>query len=100
MKESSRYFQRLSAMTHEARRKLREYGHRKERLDDFDEVTWAVLQHYGCETPLLDITQSLHVALCFATYDYHNEKRLLAGTSTCWAFQTLMVTYRYLHTRA
>jgi hypothetical protein len=31
------------------------------------EVAWSILQHYGIDTPLLDITQSLHVALSFAS---------------------------------
>jgi len=68
--KSRHYFERLNQMTAEARRRLQKYGHQKEQLDESREVTWAVLQHYGCETPLLDITQSLHIASCFATYDY------------------------------
>lgn len=31
------------------------------------EVRWSILQHYGiCDTPLLDVTTSLHVAVSFA----------------------------------
>ncbi len=34
---------------------------------DHQLVRWAILQHYGvCETPLLDVTQSLQIALSFA----------------------------------
>ncbi len=77
--ESRRYFEQLSRMTDEARRKLRRYGHHKEQLDESREVTWAVLQHYGYETPLLDITQSLHVASCFATYDYYKNECSIGG---------------------
>lgn len=77
---SQRYFDRLSKMTDEARCRLKKkYTRRKGELDEFKQVTWAVLQHYGCETPLLDITQSLHVASCFATYDYDDEKPSTEG---------------------
>jgi hypothetical protein len=38
-----------------------------EKLGKFPEVAWAILQHYGvCDTPLLDVTQSLRVAASFA----------------------------------
>ncbi len=38
------------------------------RLRKFSEPSWALLQHYQvCDTPLLDISQSLHVASSFAT---------------------------------
>ncbi|HEX6902512.1 MAG TPA: FRG domain-containing protein [Thermoanaerobaculia bacterium] len=34
---------------------------------DHQLVRWAILQHYGvCDTPLLDVTQSLQIALSFA----------------------------------
>ena len=37
------------------------------RLADFIELCWAVLQHYEvCETPLLDLTSSLQAAASFA----------------------------------
>lgn len=40
-------------------------GHSK--MYKFDELSWSVLQHYKvCETPLLDITNSLRVAASFA----------------------------------
>ena len=33
----------------------------------FQEVKWAILQHYGvCDTPLVDLTSSLRVACSFA----------------------------------
>lgn len=36
-------------------------------IKKFPEVAWSILQHYEvCDTPLLDITQSLHVACSFA----------------------------------
>lgn len=36
-------------------------------LNRYEELQWAILQHYEiCETPLLDITHSLHVACSFA----------------------------------
>ncbi len=42
----------------------------KTRLEKFHEGSWALLQHYKvCDTPLLDVTQSLRVASSFATMD-------------------------------
>ena len=39
-------------------------------LRKFQEVSWAILQHYEiCDTPLLDITHSLRVACSFALKD-------------------------------
>jgi hypothetical protein len=38
-------------------------------LRAINERPWAVLQHYGLPTPLLDLTQSLRVAATFATRD-------------------------------
>ena len=42
-------------------------------VEIFSESLWAILQHYECPTPLLDVTGSLHVACSFATYDYEQE---------------------------
>ncbi len=39
-------------------------------MQHFDETQWAILQHYDCPTPLLDVTQSLQVACWFATHEY------------------------------
>jgi hypothetical protein len=40
-------------------------GH--EKLSKFEELNWAILQHYEvCDTPLLDVTHSLRVAASFA----------------------------------
>jgi len=37
------------------------------KMSKFREVCWAILQHYQvCHTPLLDITQSIRVAISFA----------------------------------
>ena len=36
----------------------------------FQEMQWAILQHYDCPTPLLDVTQSIEVACWFATHEY------------------------------
>ncbi|MHB1035560.1 MAG: FRG domain-containing protein [Pirellulales bacterium] len=71
---SEERFRQLAEMTLDAKKKLARFRHDKERLDEFTELTWAVLQHYGCETPLLDITQSLHVAASFATCTYSDGK--------------------------
>jgi hypothetical protein len=39
----------------------------KQKLTDFQELRWAILQHYQvCDTPVLDITSSLRVAVSFA----------------------------------
>ena len=39
----------------------------KQKLLDFQELRWAILQHYRvCETPLLDVTSSLRIAVSFA----------------------------------
>ena len=40
------------------------------RIGDFRERRWAILQHYDCPTPLLDVTQSLEVACWMATHEY------------------------------
>ena len=37
---------------------------------NFREIHFAILQHYGIPTPLLDVTLSLPVACSFAYYDY------------------------------
>lgn len=49
------------------RKKFKELGR-------FPETIWAILQHYHCPTPLLDITSSLHVATSFATLDLSSDK--------------------------
>lgn len=46
---------------------------------NFRETAWANLQHYGIPTPLLDVTQSLHVAATFATCQYPNLGDLADG---------------------
>lgn len=39
------------------------------KLNKYREMRWAILQHYQvCETPLLDVTQSLRVACSFALH--------------------------------
>ena len=44
----------------------------------FEELQWAILQHYRiCPTPLLDITQSLQVACSFATLNNSNETGII-----------------------
>ena len=41
----------------------------------YEELTWAILQHYEiCSTPLLDLTHSLHVACSFAFDNKQNDK--------------------------
>jgi len=39
-------------------------------IDRYDESKWAILQHYGYPTPLLDITKSIRLAASFATMKY------------------------------
>jgi hypothetical protein len=39
-------------------------------IEHFHEISWGILQHYGIlPTPLLDLTQSLHIACSFAALD-------------------------------
>ena len=46
------------------------------RLNKFDEIVWAILQHYGIvPTPVLDITHSVRVAASFALTDHKGEIR-------------------------
>ena len=41
---------------------------RWKRIGRYEELRWALLQHYQvCDTPLIDVTQSLRVAASFAT---------------------------------
>ena len=61
----------MNKLDYAANRLLQEFrthdllGH--DRLADFKELCWAVLQHYEvCGTPLLDITSSLQAAASFA----------------------------------
>lgn len=43
------------------------------------QVAWGILQHYGvCETPLLDLTQSLRAACTFAQLDNPEERGIVA----------------------
>ena len=43
-------------------------------INKYPEIAWSLLQHYEvCDTPLLDITHSLHVACSFA-FDRNKEK--------------------------
>jgi len=40
----------------------------------YQELRWAILQHYKtCDTPLIDLTHSLHVACSFALHKNKNE---------------------------
>ncbi len=48
----------------------KEFSHRSKiirGLERYPEATWAILQHYGFPTPLLDVTKSIQVAASFAT---------------------------------
>lgn len=48
-------------------------------IANFRESLWAILQHYGCATPLLDVTHSLQVACSFATHDYEKDVSSTTG---------------------
>lgn len=76
-----KYFRKiLPARTQKLKRWMRKLGTRHKRAgfgrgpykdtELFSEPLWALLQHYGCATPLLDVSASLRVACSFATYDY------------------------------
>ncbi len=44
------------------------------RLKRFDEIQWAIIQHYQvAPTPLIDLTESLQVAATFATRENEND---------------------------
>jgi len=66
--ELTQRFERLDKFTDRLRSVFKEKdvtGH--EKLANFPEIVWAILQHYGaCDTPLLDVTHSLRVAASFA----------------------------------
>jgi hypothetical protein len=48
--------------------------HGIERLERYQILRWAILQHYEvCATPLLDVTQSLRIAASFASLDTDEE---------------------------
>ena len=51
----------------------------RERLERQRILRWAILQHYEiCETPLLDVTQSLRIAASFASANAGQQAYLLA----------------------
>lgn len=48
-------------------KKLSSKGQHDETFKQFEEIRWAILQHYGvCKTPLIDLTTSLRAACSFA----------------------------------
>jgi hypothetical protein len=51
-----------------------------ENLKHYEELAWALLQHYQvCPTPLLDLTSSLHVACSIASYRWNKHKKQRGG---------------------
>lgn len=65
-------FELLPKFTEALQEKEYKFAHDKT-FDQFDEVKWAIIQHYDvCDTPLLDITRSLRVACSFAS-EKHNQ---------------------------
>lgn len=54
-------------------------------VERYPEISWALLQHYEiCDTPLLDITQSLHVACSFAFDKNHGDKGIIYMLGMPW----------------
>lgn len=59
-------------------------------------IAWSILQHYGiCDTPLLDLTHSLHVACTFAQLNNENERGLVAIFGL--PYTTNRITYNSEH---
>jgi hypothetical protein len=61
-------------------------------IDKHIEIAWAILQHYEvCDTPLLDITHSLHVACSFAFHKNPNETGVIYLLGMPWQTDSLGV---------
>jgi len=55
-------------------------------LNRYPEISWSILQHYEvCDTPLLDITSSLHVACSFAFDRNKSSKGIIYVLGLPWA---------------
>ncbi len=70
--ESANAIQCKYARLHHAERLLTEMYHltARDRIKKQKLVRWAILQHYEvCETPLLDVSQSIRIAASFASID-------------------------------
>lgn len=81
-------FKLLNHKTEKLRLNFRDYkikmaGTRS--LNQYPEIAWAILQHYGaCDTPLLDLTHSLHVACSFAMDDNNNNTGIVYVFGMPW----------------
>lgn len=54
-------------------------------VERYPEIAWALLQHYEiCDTPLLDITHSLHVACSFALDKNKGDKGIIYMLGMPW----------------
>ena len=59
-------------------------------------IAWSILQHYGvCDTPLLDLTQSLGAAATFAQYNNEEERGVIAVFGL--PYTTNRITYNSEH---
>ena len=59
-------------------------------------IAWSLLQHYGvCDTPLLDLTQSLGAAATFAQYNNEEERGVIAVFGL--PYPTNRITYNSEH---
>lgn len=59
-------------------------------------IAWSLLQHYGvCDTPLLDLTQSLGAAATFAQYNNEEERGVIAVFGL--SYPTNRITYNSEH---
>jgi hypothetical protein len=54
-------------------------------LNKYPEIAWSLLQHYEiCDTPLLDLTHSLHVSCSFAFDSNEGETGIIYVLGMPW----------------
>jgi hypothetical protein len=59
-------------------------------INQYPEIAWSMLQHYNvCDTPLLDLTHSLHVACSFAFDRNEGDTGVIYVLGMPWQFDAL-----------
>ena len=59
-------------------------------INKYPEIAWSILQHYEiCDTPLLDLTQSLHVACSFAFDRNNNDTGIIYIIGLPWQMDAI-----------